>query len=211
MSVHSDTISGLNDNGSSVAESSGCPLWLRPVRLLLGLRPLERILLVISISLIFWLKAFYSVWGPEELAWILKPVTVLVQAFSGLSFYFDPARGYVCPEAAIVIGPGCAGINYLVTASLMGLFYIIHKPRLRNRPLALMAILPMAYVLTVLVNSLRIDGALILMELARSLEYTVPHRLHEAQGIAVFFLFLVLYFQLLRFFFREKETVNGRL
>jgi exosortase K len=166
-------------------------------------------MLVTALWVLFWLKALYSVWGPEGLVWILKPTTLLVQAFSGLSFYFEPARGYIAHDAPVVIGPGCAGVNYLITACLMGLFYILDRPGLKRKPLAVIAMALMSNALTVMVNALRISGALVMMDISHGLGHALPAWLHRAEGVAVFFLFLLLYFQLLRIVFRIKETADG--
>lgn len=157
---------------------------------------LDATLFLITLSAAVWLKLFLIVSGPADLAWILSPTTCIVRAFTGLEFIFDPVQGYINFENAVVIGTSCAGVNYLVLAMCMTIFSFV--PRFTRYKLPAFAGLVLAaYAVTVIVNSFRIVGGIALLRASGHFKFVITDAVHEAEGIFVYFSFLVLYYGLL--------------
>lgn len=168
---------------------------------------LDAFLFLVTLSITVWLKLFLIASGPADLGWILLPTMYLVSAFTGLQFFFDPAQGYVNFENAAVIGTSCAGVNYLVIALCMSVFSFV--PRFTRYKLPMFAVLILAaYSVTIMVNSFRISGGIALLQAASHFKLVITDAVHEAEGIFVYFTFLVLYYVSLQALIlrRERKT-----
>src|SRR5688500_20194448 len=75
--------------------------------------------LVVLLLCALALKVHYSTASPDDLRWILGPTTVLVELLTGKSFEFESYTGYMSSDRRFVIAAPCAGVNFLLTASLM--------------------------------------------------------------------------------------------
>lgn len=167
----------------------------------------DAFLFLITLSVALRLKLFLIVSGPSDLVWILSPTACLVSAFTGLQFFFDPAKGYVNFENAVVIGTSCAGVNYLVIALCMTIFSFV--PRFTRYKVPAFAVLILAaYAVTVMVNSFRITGGIALLHAARHFPFAGTDAVHEAEGIFVYFSFLVLYYGLLQVLIGGRSGKN---
>src|SRR5437764_4299646 len=65
------------------------------------------------------MKWFYSTATVDQLRWILRPTTKLVDLVSGAEFEFESRAGYMNSEHSFLIAPSCAGVNFLLTACVM--------------------------------------------------------------------------------------------
>jgi exosortase K len=174
-----------------------------------GLTLLDAGLFLATVFLAVLLKLSLAIAEPAGLTWILSSTTFMVKAFTGLQFFFDPLKGYVNFENAVVIGKSCAGVNYLVIALCMTVFSFV--PRFPRHKLLLFAGLVLAaYVVTVMVNSFRIIGGIALLNLAGRYNLVVTDGIHEAEGIFVYFSFLVLYYRSLQALLSAKGKQNER-
>lgn len=151
------------------------------------------LIFIATLSLAVWLKLVLIGSGPADLAWLLSPTMHLVRAFTGLQFHFDAARGYINSDALVIVGTSCAGVNYLVIALCMTVFSFV--PRFgRNKLPAFAGLLLAAYAVTVMVNSFRIIGGIALLRAAGKFNFIMSGAVHEAEGIFVYFSFLMLYY-----------------
>ena len=107
------------------------------------------------------LKTLYSNAGPGELVWVLYPTAVLVHAFAGMEFLFDSQKGYTAIGAPIVIGPGCAGLNFYVIALCMIIFSFISRFARHHLYWFIFFVL-MTYGVMVVVNAFRIMGGIVM-------------------------------------------------
>ena len=141
------------------------------------------------------LKRFYSAAGSDQLQWLLAPTAWLVSLASGVAFDLEPHHGYLSRGSMFEIAPACAGVNFLIVAfaSLaLGLAHACTTARARVTLLAASA--AAAYAATVLANASRIALAVRLHEAGASWGALTPARLHCAEGVAVYFLFLLAVF-----------------
>lgn len=155
------------------------------------------IILSLTIMLSLSVKLFYSTAGPGELKWILFPTTALVEAFTSISFLFDPGKGYVAVDRLVVIGPGCAGLNFFVIALCMCVFSFIGQYE-RNKVCWFIGFILLTYVVTLLVNASRIVAGIMLLEMGGHMGFDVSGTVHAAQGTLFYFFFLIVYFVSLR-------------
>jgi exosortase K len=73
---------------------------------------------VCAIALAFGVKAFYSQAGADELLWILAPSAWLASFVGGIDLAYEPGAGFISHTYRMVVGPACAGVNFLVIAFL---------------------------------------------------------------------------------------------
>lgn len=143
------------------------------------------------------LKLYYSTATPDELRWILAPTTALVELLSGRSFTFESYTGYMSSDHRFVIAVSCAGVNFLLTAFLMLGLRRLWRDRFQAvswsfLPLAAVV----AYVTTLIANTVRICIALEIQKHAVQVDGLSANQLHRLEGIVVYFAFLLVLFVL---------------
>jgi exosortase K len=139
------------------------------------------------------LKFFYSTTSVNQLRWILAPTTALVELVSGQSFQFESYAGYINSDHSFLIAASCAGVNFLITAFLM--LSLGHLWRKRSQSLS-WKFVPyaalIAYLVTLLANTVRIATALQLRSMRIESGLLSPGQLHRFEGIFIYFGFLLL-------------------
>jgi len=149
---------------------------------------------VVVLLCAYMLKLYYSGASANQLRWILAPTAAFVELLSGASFEFESHAGYISSDRSFLIAPACAGVNFLITAFLM----LSARKLLRDRsqdiawgfiPVAAL----IAYLVTLVANTVRIALALRLGRLSE-ISCLNPYQLHRAEGIFVYFGFLLLLF-----------------
>jgi exosortase K len=151
------------------------------------------------------LKYFYSTASPNELRWILAPTTVLVELLSGKSFEFESYMGYMSSDHTFVIAAPCAGVNFLLTAFVMLSLRRLWRDRFQAiRWSFLPAVALIAYVATLIANTVRICVALEGLELSG----LTRNQVHRVEGIVVYFGFLLLLFVVMERFESAKSSLR---
>ncbi len=141
------------------------------------------------------LKYFYSSASVNDLRWILRPTTFLVELVTGERFVFESYAGYMNADHTFIIAASCSGVNFFLTAFLM-----LSLKRLWNRrhDTAGWALIPvsllLAYLTTIIANTVRIAIALQLHRMDQPMTYFDPEQLHRLEGIFIYFGFLILLF-----------------
>lgn len=147
-------------------------------------------------------KLYYSTASVNQLRWILAPTTRLVELVSGSRFEFESYAGYISSDRSFVIAASCAGVNFLITAFLMLSLRKLWRGRSQNQseqfndlgwrfiPIAG----AVAYLATLVANTVRISTALQLRGLPREVEWLSGNQLHRFEGIFIYFGFLLLLF-----------------
>jgi exosortase K len=143
----------------------------------------------------FTLKLYYSGASVNQLRWILAPTTAIVSFVTGLTFEFESHAGYITSDRSFVIAASCAGVNFLITAFLMLSLRQMWQNRLA--PIAWRVIpkaFVIAYLATLLANTVRISTALRLREMPLEIAWLSPNQLHRFEGVFIYFGFLLLLF-----------------
>ena len=155
------------------------------------------------------LKLYYSTATPNELRWILAPTTALVELLSGRSFTFESYTGYMSSDHRFVIAVSCAGVNFLLTAFLMLGLRRLWRDRFQAVNWSFLPLTALvAYVTTVIANTVRICIALEIQRYEVQVSGLSANQLHRLEGIVVYFGFLLLLFILTE---KRKATPSRRL
>ena len=155
------------------------------------------------------LKLYYSTATPDELRWILAPTTVLVELLSGRSFTFESYTGYMSSDHRFVIAVSCAGVNFLLTAFLMLALRRLWRDRFQTVSWSFLPVTAVvAYVTTVIANTVRICIALEIQRHEFQVSGLTANQLHRLEGIVVYFGFLLLLFVLTE---KRNATPSRRL
>lgn len=164
-------------------------------------------LLVLAVAvLIAWaLKRHYSAARADDLWWILAPTAELAGAITATHFEMQTGEGYLSRERLFLIEKSCAGINFIIAAFGMLMFALLHRvasPLPAARLLA--ANLLVAYVVTVVVNAVRIAIAMWLAAHPVARSTLSAADVHRIEGIVMYFGGLVLLYELTRRFDRRS-------
>lgn len=163
---------------------------------------MKNMLLTIVCFLIF---VFAKFWFREahnsDLLFLLFPTNWGVEFFLGTRSVFTADLGYLFADLNIAIEKSCSGFNFLVISWLMACYTMISSEELRSKvnvwlmiPIALI----LAYLATLLANISRITIYTVLMR-QRITSLLDPNDtwLHLAEGVLVYFSFLLLFYFLL--------------
>ena len=153
-------------------------------------------------------KSYYASASADDLRWILAPTSWLVSAMSGVAFTFESGTGYVSREAAFIIAPACAGLNFLFAATLAlasGWLPGMVSGRTTARLLARAAVLALAA--TLAINTTRIVIAMALHHGRLPTLGLGPDEIHRAEGVVVYLGGLVALYGLARR--QEAPTISA--
>ena len=167
----------------------------------------NRIFYLAGAIVILGIKYFYSSAGANELRWILAPTTWCVRILSGIPFYWESRVGYVSHELRYIIAPSCSGVQFMLIAFAMLVFCFVHRMgTTKRRCLWFLASAPVAYLLTVFVNGVRI----ILSIYLRNIGYgrLTPDRLHTVLGTVVFFAALLVIYHAANYICRHGLSIR---
>lgn len=150
----------------------------------------------------FALKWHYSHAALSQLRYILDPTGWLVELVSGHPFRFEAGVGIASQSAQLAITRGCAGVNFLIVCfAMLAVTGLRSLKSWRSQVGWLAAALSAAYVVTLLVNSVRILWALHL------------HREHRVEGTVLYVVALCLTHmgaeQLLARFTASRQPQSG--
>jgi len=159
-------------------------------------------LMTVTAVLCFALKWHYSHAALSQLRYILDPIGWIVELVSGHAFRFEAGVGIASQSARIAITRACAGVNFLIVCFAMLAFIGLRSLKSwRSQVGWLAAALTAAYVVTLLVNSLRVLWALHL------------HREHRVEGTVLYVVALCLTHmgaeQLLARFTASRQPQSG--
>lgn len=151
---------------------------------------------------LFVAKRYYSEASAADLGWILAPTAKLVGLVTRHSFVYVAGTGWVSYEAAFIIAPACAGLNFAMAAFLalsIGWWREMTSARAVAARLGLAVVL--AYVATLVVNTIRISIAVAM------------HRgpeLHRIEGIVVYVVGLCALYGVAQAVGGKKQHAFGR-
>jgi exosortase K len=190
--------------------------WLNP-----GVNEIERFMnvrikwklasqLIVVVGSAALIKLYYSTASVNNLRWILAPTTALVEFISGTSFEFESHAGYMSSDHTFLIAASCAGVNFLITAFLMLSLRKLWRDRGKQIPWGFFgAMAVLAYLATLVANTVRISSSLLLRGMPLEFGLTV-NQLHRFEGIFIYFGFLLLLFLLSeKFGSGSLRTISG--
>ena len=142
---------------------------------------------LVAFVLAVGLKQHYSHASAEDLRWILAPTAWLTSLCTSGEFAFRAGEGYLNREHSVLVSPACAGVNFLVVALLsLVLGFAGRFDSFRQRGLWCAAAGGVAYLSTLLVNTLRISISVALAHLATRVTGLSFQSVHRLLGIFVY-------------------------
>jgi exosortase K len=139
----------------------------------------------LALALALGLKAFYSDAGADELLWVLGPSAWLASFLGGIDMVYEHGAGYISHTYHMVVGPPCAGVNFLVICFLCLYFsFARHFPG-RARWFLLAALI--AFGGTIAANSLRIFVSAHLWNADFYRNWVTQEDMHRLAGIAIYY------------------------
>ena len=140
-------------------------------------------------AIAYAMKAWYSMASPEDLRIVLTPTTWFVSLITGEAFHFERYAGYMSQDHTFLIAAACSGVNFWITAFVMLAVMGVWKGRgWRAIPLSFF----IAYLSTLVANTVRISIALSHHRTDEPLAWFDPEQMHRLEGILVYFGFLML-------------------
>jgi exosortase K len=132
------------------------------------------------------LKQGYSHAGSEQLLWVLAPSCWLAQHLGGVPLVREVGAGFISHSPRMVVGPACAGVNFLVVCWLALYFSQQRRCATGRGWFGLAAVSgAAAYLATLVTNGLRI--ALAAQLLAADLHgWLTPERAHRLLGVVLY-------------------------
>ena len=135
----------------------------------------------------FALKLAYSHAGADQLEWVLAPSSWLASELGGLDLTREAGAGFIMHRPRMVVGPACAGVNFLVVSWLALFFGLQARFEGARRKLVVWAVsLLAAYLATLATNSLRIVLAAHLYDLPIYAGWLTKARLHRVLGVVLY-------------------------
>jgi exosortase K len=139
------------------------------------------------------LKAFYSRAGGSDLLWILAPSAWLARFVGGIDLVYEQGVGFISHAHHLVVGPACAGVNFLIVCLLC--FYFSFARHFTNKSRWLVTSLFISYGAAVAANGLRIVVAAHLWDSQIYRAWMTPEEMHRCAGIVIYYASLMtLYF-----------------
>jgi exosortase K len=140
---------------------------------------------VCALILAFGVKAFYSRAGANELIWILAPSAWLARFVGGIDLAYEPGAGFISHTHRLVVGPACAGINFLVIAFLSLYFSFARNHSSKARWLFLSAAL--AFGAAIAANGFRIFVSAHLWSADIYGNWMTREGMHRLAGTAIYY------------------------
>jgi len=155
-----------------------------------------------AIGLAFGLKAYYSHAGADELLWVLAPSAWLAKFVGGIDLVYEQGSGFISHAHRMVVGPACAGVNFMVICFLCLYFSFARRFPSKPRWLAYSALI--SYSGTIAANGLRISVSAHLWNSEFYKGWMTPEDVHRFAGIAIY------YASLLALYFVVESRIGGR-
>jgi len=138
-----------------------------------------------AVTLAFAVKAFYSHAGADELLWVLAPSAWLARVVGGIDLVYEHGAGFISHAHRLVVGPACAGVNFLVICFLC--LYFSFAQRVTSRTRWLVSCLPIAFAATIVANGLRIAVSAHLWDADIYGGWVTPEVTHRLAGVAIYY------------------------
>lgn len=152
---------------------------------------------VLTIAGLFLLKIYYRNSSTSDLYWILKPTSLFTTIMTGVRFIYHSTEGFVSSYLDITIDKSCAGVNFFILCFALSIYSVLkHCKDFKGFLINFFILLLTCYGLTIIANSIRITGALILLKVLNPIG-SVYHWFHRAEGIFIYLIILMLFYHFL--------------
>lgn len=174
----------------------------RPGRLFVRVTPWSSFLAgACAIGLALGMKALYSRAGADALLWILAPSAWLARFVGGIDLTYEPGAGFISHAHHMVVGPACAGINFLVISFLTLYFSFTRHSAGKARWLLTSAAL--SFGAAIVANGLRIFVSAYLWDADIYGSWMTPDRMHRLAGTVIYYASLLALYLVMTSYFGD--------
>jgi exosortase K len=138
-----------------------------------------------AIGLALGVKAFYSRAGADELLWVLAPSAWLAGFLGGIDLAYERGAGFISHAHHMVVGPPCAGVNFLVICFLC--LYFSFARHFQGKARWFLIAMLISFGGTIAANSLRIFVSAHLWNADFYREWLTQEDMHRLAGIAIYY------------------------
>ena len=154
------------------------------------------------LALLFALKLHYSEATVDQLRWILEPTARIISVIRSSAYVFYSGQGYFSSVDLVAIVKGCAGVNYFILLlALITLPRVYKRESFRKQLLLIGKALIFAYIITVVINTLRIYLSIFLFDLDIYGGFITKDGVHSVVGISIYFASLLFFSQVSEWLF----------
>ena len=162
-------------------------------------RHLDMILMIVTLAGAYAVKRHYSDAPVDELAYILRPTTALVELVTGLPFTWQAGEGFMNRETFFVIAKPCAGVNFWIASACAAVFAFAGTRRTVAGKLLLTAgAIGAAFAAAVATNAIRIALAIELHTGVGAIGPLDRDHAHHLLGVVVYTVSLCVCFLVAR-------------
>ena len=140
-------------------------------------------------------KEYYRTATADDLRWILAPTAKLVSLFTGGNFVYESGAGYSDLALKFVIAPPCAGLNFMM-AAFVAVLLVGNVTRWRDLGKRVAWSLGLAYLATILINTIRISIAVAMHRGTLDVGIADRAEAHRIEGIIIYLGGLLLLYAL---------------
>lgn len=162
----------------------------------------------LGVLIVYALKIHYSRAAIDDLEWILGPTALVVELLFGIPFEREAHAGAISREYGIILAPACAGVNFLIICVSTLWFSILHRVESSRKKMVWLGMSAMvSYLLTLVVNGLRIVVSMYLYRADIYGGWVTPERVHRIEGTLIYCSVLLLVYPM---GLRLAGRLNGR-
>jgi exosortase K len=138
-----------------------------------------------AVALALAVKAFFSRAGADELLWVLAPSAWLAEFLGGINLVYEQRAGYISHAHHMVVGPACAGVNFLVICFLC--LYFSFAWRFPKKGRWFVAALLISFAGTIAANSVRIFASAHLWNADFYRGWLTQDGMHRLAGTVIYY------------------------
>ncbi len=161
---------------------------------------------VILIIIFILLKFIYTSLETNDLLFLLKPTSQVIEMLTNSDSQFISEEGYFNQKLNILINKSCSGVNFWLLCFVMLSFLAIKYYKKRSiKLISIPVILFASYLLTIFVNSSRILFSIFIHKLKIPIIEHQKDWTHQAEGTFVYLSFLIIFYLTFEFYLIKKK------
>jgi exosortase K len=142
---------------------------------------------LVALAIVIAGKQLYRDATANELIFVLAPTAKIVSWITGGHFVYEAGPGWIDPDIGFIIAAPCAGVNFALAAFLaLALGSVAAMTSFRAAALRLGGAAALAYLATLIVNTIRIAIAVEMHRGALEVGGLDRGELHRIEGIFVY-------------------------
>ena len=155
-------------------------------------------------------KLVFSQVSTDDMRYFLLPLDGLLALATNSGSLYLPAQGFYHAQLNILIDKSCSGFNFFVLCFAMLAFLSVrHFAGGRQRVIAMVTCLGLAYALAMFVNGARILASVLLQRIGNPLGYQHTELTHQMEGTFIYLFFLIVIYAVFQFLLTRRARANA--